>query len=123
MNASNWPIVIVESPFAGEVERNKKYARQACADCLRRYEVPYASHLFFPQILDDLKPNEREQGLTAGYAFWAMASKIVFYTDLGISSGMARAMERAQRGGMPYEIRTLPPTQELPSDQSEQRPV
>lgn len=52
--------VLIESPYAGDVERNIHYAREAVLDCLKRGEAPYASHLFFPQVLDDLKPEERK---------------------------------------------------------------
>lgn len=100
-------IVIVESPFAGNMEVNRQYAIQACANCFRRGETPFASHLLYPQILDELKPEEREQGITAGYAFWPLASKIVFYTDLGMSAGMERAMRRAKELRIEIEGRTL----------------
>lgn len=109
---SDWPVVIVESPFAGDMEANREYALKACADCLRRGEVPYASHLFFPQFLDELTPAERELGLTAGYAMWRVATKIVFYADRGVSKGMARALERATQLGFTIESRTLSTTQE-----------
>ncbi len=109
MTAEDRPVVIVESPFAGDMEANRAYAIKACADCLRRGEVPYASHLFFPQFLDELKPEECELGLTAGYAMWPIASKIVFYVDLGISTGMARARKRANDLNFEIEQRLLYP--------------
>ena len=43
--------VIVESPYAGDVAANVEYARAAVADCLRRGEAPFASHLLY--TLDD----------------------------------------------------------------------
>lgn len=92
-------IVIVESPFAGNMEVNRAYAIKACADCFRRGEIPFASHLLYPQILDELKPEEREQGITAGYKFWPLADRIVFYMDRGESPGMTRAMQRAKAEG------------------------
>jgi len=107
MTAENWPVVIVESPFAGDMEANRQYALRACADCLKRGEVPYASHLFFPQILDELKPEEREQGLTAGYAMWSAANKVVFYIDRGMSTGMCRALLRASDHKMVIECREI----------------
>ena len=107
MNVANWPIVIVESPYAGDIEANLAYAREACANCLTRGEIPYASHLFFPQFLDDLQPVEREIGMTAGYAFWRNASKIVFYLDRGMSNGMRRAKTRAIDMNIPIEMRWL----------------
>lgn len=39
--------VIVESPYAGDVERNTAYARAAVRDCLMRGEAPFASHLLY----------------------------------------------------------------------------
>lgn len=107
ISAADWPVVIVESPFAGDLLANKQYAKRCCADCLRRGEVPYASHLFFPEFLDELKPEERELGLTAGYAMWPLAAKVVFYTDRGMSGGMKRAEERAVYRGCTTEYRKL----------------
>ena len=37
--------VIVESPYAGDIETNVAYARAALRDCLSRGEAPIASHL------------------------------------------------------------------------------
>lgn len=42
-------LVVVESPYAGDVERNVAYAKRCVLDCLKRGEAPYASHLFFTQ--------------------------------------------------------------------------
>lgn len=106
-NSADWPLVIVESPFAGDMEANRVYAIRACVDCLHRQEVPFASHLFFPQVLDELKPEEREIGITAGYAMWFSAAKIVFYVDRGFSSGMKRALVRATERGFAIDYRTL----------------
>ena len=38
-------LVIVESPYAGDVEANEEYARQCVRDSLMRGEAPIASHL------------------------------------------------------------------------------
>src|SRR3546814_12910998 len=61
-------LVIIESPYAGDVEENTRYARACLQDCLRRGEAPFASHLLYtqPGILDDRVPDERELGLEAG---------------------------------------------------------
>ena len=107
ISAAGWPVAIVESPFSGDMERNRQYAIRACVDCLKRGEVPYASHLFFPQFLNELAPEQRELGLTAGYAMWNVATKIVLYCDLGKSGGMLRAAERATLRRFPIEERFL----------------
>ncbi len=92
-------IVIVESPYAGDTERNHVYCVRACADCFRRGETHFASHLIYPHVLDELKPEERERGIAAGYEFWHAARKIVFYVDYGWSPGMLRARNKAEDEG------------------------
>jgi hypothetical protein len=100
-------VVIVESPFAGDIDTNRRYAIDACADCFRRGETPFASHLLYPQILDELNRDEREQGISAGYLFWPLARLIVFYIDRGWSPGMQRAKERALELGYDWEERSI----------------
>lgn len=99
--------VILESPLAGDVERNTAYARACMLDCLRRGEAPFASHLMYTQVLDDLDQAERELGILAGLALGRRLEKTVVYTDLGRSRGMERGIEAALRAGRPVEYRTL----------------
>lgn len=89
-------LVIVESPYAGDVNRNVAYARACLADCLRRGEAPIASHLLYtqPGVLNDDIPGERRLGIDAGLAWADRADAAVFYTDLGWSRGMLDARER-----------------------------
>lgn len=102
-------LVLIESPFAGRVEENTAYAREAMRDCLLRGEAPYASHLLYTQegVLNDDIPAERETGIEAGLAWGAMAEATVVYVDLGISPGMARGIARAKKEGRPVEYRRL----------------
>ncbi len=101
--------VIVESPYAGSIERNLDYARRALLDCLRRGESPIASHLLYtqPGILDDADPVQRNLGIDAGHAWFTRADAIVVYTDLGISGGMERGVSGAQALGIPVEYRSF----------------
>ena len=103
-------LVYLESPFAGEVTRNIKYARACMADSLRRGESPIASHLLYTQdgILDDTIPEERKRGMEAGFNFAEKCEASVFYTDLGMSSGMIDGIHRAKDCGREIEFRTLP---------------
>lgn len=102
--------VIVESPYAGDVERNERYARAALKDCLARGEAPLASHLLYtqPGVLDDRQPAEREQGIAAGLAWADQAHATVVYVDLGHSRGMALGIEDAEAAGRVIEYRSLP---------------
>jgi hypothetical protein len=83
-------LVIVESPYAGDVARNMRYLRACLADCLQRGEAPFASHGLYtqPGILDDTKSEERALGIAAGFAWRHVAALTVFYVDLGWSNGM-----------------------------------
>lgn len=102
-------LVIVESPFAGDVEANLAYVRECMADCLRRGEAPFASHALYtqPGVLDDTKPEERALGIEAGLCWGAMAEATVVYTDRGISRGMELGIARAIAEGRFVEYRSI----------------
>jgi hypothetical protein len=101
--------VILESPYAGDVERNEAFARRCLRDCLWRDEAPLASHLLYTQegVLRDELPMERQLGIEAGFAWLMQAEAMVVYTDLGISPGMRDAIDRADMVGLRIEYRTL----------------
>src|SRR4051812_22162242 len=101
--------VIVESPFAGNVDANLTYARRAMADCLRRNEAPFLSLALYtqPGVLDDLIPAERTLGVEAGFAWGDVAHAVVLYMDLGMSGGMKAGLARALARGVLIERRWL----------------
>jgi len=102
-------LVLVESPFAGDVEGNTAYVRAAMKDCLDRGECPFASHALYtlPGVLDDSDLEQRTRGIEAGLAWGKKADATVVYTDRGISSGMRLGIQRAHEEGRPVEYRTL----------------
>jgi hypothetical protein len=89
--------VIIESPYAGDIERNVAYARACIADSIRRGEAPFASHLLYtqPGILNDALAEERELGIKAGFAWRWGAHSTVVYQDLGITKGMKQGINDA----------------------------
>lgn len=101
--------IIIESPYAGDVETNVAYARACMRDSLERGEAPIASHLLYTQegILNDDVPNEREQGIAAGLEWRAAAEAAVFYIDLGWSKGMADAAIVYGKENIPTEVRKI----------------
>ena len=101
--------VILESPFAGDVEKNVKYARQCVLDSLSRGEAPIASHLLYTQegMLNDDIPKERELGINAGLVWKEVADKHVFYVDYGYSKGMIYAKNYATKNKIIVEERKL----------------
>jgi len=110
-------LVILESPYAGEVEANLAYARAALRDSLSRGEAPIASHLLYtqPGVLDDLVPEERTLGIAAGLAWRDKADAAVFYVDRGWSRGMLEARALYEREGKPWDERRLTPNADASS--------
>jgi hypothetical protein len=102
---SDMTTVILESPYAGNLQRNIRYARAAMRDSLLRGEAPMVSHLLYTQVLDDEDPTDRAMGIAAGLAW--KADKTVVYTDCGISRGMEFGVRAAQLAGRPIEYRTV----------------
>jgi hypothetical protein len=100
-------LVIIESPFAGDVERNVAYARDCMRDCLGRDEAPMAGHLLYTQVLDDTVSAERSLGIEAHIAWGRGAQATVVYTDLGLSDGMRLGIDAAHKAGRPIEYRSL----------------
>jgi hypothetical protein len=101
--------VIVESPYAGNIELNLRYLRACMHDCLLRNEAPFASHGLYtqPGVLDDAKPSDREYGIRAGFQWGSVADATVVYTDLGTTAGMQLGIANAVSGGRKVELRTL----------------
>lgn len=99
--------VLVETPYAGDVEFNVLYARRCMADSLNRNEAPMLSHLLYTQVLDDKITAQRERGIMAGLAWRTSAEAGIFYLDLGLSDGMCRAHELYTREEIPIETRFL----------------
>lgn len=102
-------LVIIESPYAGDIEKNVRYARACMRDSLKKGEAPLASHLLYTQegVLDDKNSEERSLGIEAGLAWGKLAKKTVIYLDLGITPGMKIGINRAVAEGRQIEFRSL----------------
>lgn len=97
--------VVIESPFGRrpggyeatpeDYEEHTLYAQRCVEDSLRRGEAPFASHLLYPQVLNDTIPGEREGGMRAGLA-WSRGVDRVVYTDYGVTEGMEASMEASR---------------------------
>lgn len=101
--------VIIESPYAGDVEQNMKYLRACMRDCLLKGEAPFASHGLYtqPGVLRDEVAEERQHGIDAGFVWRMSADATVVYTDLGTSKGMEYGIKHAHDLDHPIEYRTL----------------
>lgn len=102
-------LVLLESPYASDIDRNVTYARRAMHDSLTRGEFPFASHLLYtqPGILDDTDPDQRALGMKAGFKWGEHAAKTVVYLDYGVSRGMKQGIRVAESEGRPIEYRRI----------------
>lgn len=103
-------LVVVESPYRGDVEMNVEYARLAILNSLERGESPIASHLLFPQAMGgdaigDKDPTMRLLGIMAGTEWIRVCDAVVVYGDLGVTEGMQAAISVAAKYGKPVELR------------------
>ena len=111
MSSKERRITIIESPFSAPshdaIVRNVRYAMLAVRDSLSRGEAPYASHLFFTQMLDDNIPEERALGIDAGLSVGRHAALTAIYTDFGLSRGMEYGITAAKEIRRPVVERKL----------------
>lgn len=116
--------VIIESPYAGDIERNIKYAKRCMWDSLKRGEAPFLSHLLYPQVLDDTNPDERELGMKAGFEWGRGAELTAVYVDYGITPGMGDGIVEAWRRRRKCECREIGRNEgESKPEQLKNRPI
>lgn len=109
--------VIIESPFGttptgervtnAEMSRNMRYLKRCIKDSLALGEAPFASHGFYPLVLNDAEPAERTQGIHAGFAWGEAAELVAVYSDHGRTAGMAAGMRAAESRGCEIVFRTI----------------
>jgi hypothetical protein len=103
--------VVIESPlspsYGRDLRTNLRYARWCCLHAVFRYEIPYASHLFAAQFLDDEDLASRNVGIRIGFETVREFDARIAYVDLGVSSGMRKGLAEANRLGQVVEYRQL----------------
>lgn len=100
---SDFKKVYICSPYAGNVKQNVEMAKRFCRYAIRRKCQPVASHLLYPQMLDDENDVQREMGLSFGLSLLAECSEVwVFLPPDGQPTpGMAMEIAYARRGKIP----------------------
>lgn len=93
-------LIFVASPYAGDVEKNIEYAKEACRYVLNEGNAFFCPHLLYPQILDDNNLEERKLGINMGKEFLNKCDELwVFGKD--ITNGMFEEIEFARNKGIP----------------------
>lgn len=87
--------IYVASRYAGDVDANVKAAVGYCRLVIDKGYMPIASHLLYPQILNDNDPNERDLGLLFGLALLAVCDEVWVFGS--VSPGVAQEIEEAKR--------------------------
>lgn len=90
------PRVYIVSPYAGDIDANKRFAIRCCRYAIDRLRIPVASHLLFPQMLDDDSSDERELGLLFGLALLSSCQEVWVFGNQ-ISPGMEQEIREAKR--------------------------
>ncbi len=114
-------VVILESPYSGNIQRNIAYAQRCMADSRENHgEIPIVPHLLWTQhhlhpthFVSDysekytLKNCGRDVSIKQIEIFRQKADKIVFYVDYGFSKGMEYGLFHCKRNKIPYEKRKI----------------
>ena len=90
------PKVYVVSRYAGEVSRNVENARKYCRFVAQQKRIPIASHLIYPQFMNDNDPAERELGTMFGLALLAQCDEVWCFGTTK-SAGMMQELHEASR--------------------------
>ncbi len=109
---------VIESPFGRNEDgspctpeqyaRNIRYLNRALLDSIRRGdEAPYASHRFYPGLLDDTNLDDRKLGMECGLIWSEAAEQVAVYADHGITEGMAKALVQHRNRGIDVVFRTI----------------
>lgn len=99
------PLVYICSPYAGEVERNVNMARVYSRFAVRNACIPLASHLLYPQFMDDGNPAERSLALFMGLVLLTKCDQVwVFGRE--VSAGMAAEIAKAEKKKIPVRYFT-----------------
>lgn len=93
-------LIYVASPFAGDMEQNIEYAKQACRAVMESGHAFFAPHLLYPSILDDTVPEERQLGIDMGLSMLSRCNELWVFGET-ISAGMQAEIQEAQRIGIP----------------------
>ena len=83
------------SPYAGDVKQNVRRAQAYCRFAVQKNCVPIATHLLFPQFMDDTDPVQRQQALFMSRLLLTKCNEVWVFGET-ISQGMASEIRKAE---------------------------
>ena len=99
------PLVFICSPFAGNIERNTRRARDFCRFAVSENCIPIAPHLLFPQFMEESDPKQRRLGIFFGLVLQSKCKEVWGFGG-NITKGMAVEIEKAHERGLPVRYFT-----------------
>ena len=91
------------SAYRGDVEINRKKAVRIARLIWRCSAIPVVGHLYFPQFLDDSKPDERIAGIEMACELMALCDHM-YIVGTKITKGMQYEIDYAKRLGIPVQL-------------------
>ena len=95
-------LIYVASPYAGDIEKNTEFAKEACRFVMDEGHAFFAPHLLYPQVLDENNSAERKLGLAMGKEVLGRCDELWVFGEI-ISPGMQAEIELAQEHEVPVK--------------------
>ncbi|MGL4208559.1 MAG: hypothetical protein ACRCTY_04150 [Candidatus Adiutrix sp.] len=96
--------IFVCSPYAGNIAVNVELARMLCRKAIADGHAPFAPHLMYPGIVDDLVKEDREKGIDCGLTFMESCDEMWVYSgEKDPTSGMKKEIKHARKIGIPIK--------------------
>ena len=92
--------IYVASPYAGDIEKNTEFAKNACRFVMNQGHAFFCPHLLYPNILDENNHKERQLGLDMGLVMLESCDELWCFGER-ISHGMMAEIEEAEKLGIP----------------------
>ena len=96
-------LIYVCSPFSREDNKNIADARRYCKYVLDHGAVPFAPHLYFPQLLDESNEEELKTGIGARLVILAECDELWAFGDR-LTEDMRLELELADKLSMPMRF-------------------
>lgn len=89
-------LIYVASPYAGDIEKNTEFAKEACRFVMDEGYAFFAPHLLYPQVLDDSDSADRRYALAMGKSILMKCDEL-WVSGETISAGMQEEINEAKQ--------------------------
>ncbi|HZK26064.1 MAG TPA: DUF4406 domain-containing protein [Thermoclostridium sp.] len=93
-------LIYVCSPYRGDIRTNTEQAKEYCRKIVQEGDIPLASHLLFPQFVDDSIASERERAMEMNLEIMRHCDEVHVFGHQ-ISFGMLQEMQAAKKLRIP----------------------